>query len=193
MIADPITELGLLLAAAGARATFDRHRNLTHPCYRCGTTERPRDLVTVGRYLRPFGGGLLPGDRLVRPLCKSCDDDTKGDQMIDVSKMTDEQLATIATDGRAAREELERRAAQRDIEAARELADKIKIGVVYFTRTITGDVLKVRTLEVGHHGRIKCEMLEVSKGSRTRALIWNRPFDIHPSQLHFTLEEAAKR
>lgn len=77
-IEDPIKELYKLLAEAGARVTFDRHRNMTHPCYRCGTTERPRDLVTIGTYSRPFGGGILAGDRIVRPLCKSCDDDTMG-------------------------------------------------------------------------------------------------------------------
>lgn len=78
-MSDPIAELSALLKEAGAHVTFDRHRSIALPCYRCNTTDRPRDLVTIGHYSRPFGGNLQPGDRIVRPLCKHCEVDTTPD------------------------------------------------------------------------------------------------------------------
>lgn len=75
-MSDQIAELSALLKEANAHVTFDRHRSITLPCYRCNTTTEPRDLVTIGHYALPFGGNLQPGDRIVRPLCKRCVRDT---------------------------------------------------------------------------------------------------------------------
>lgn len=69
---DAIGALSALLKSAGARCTMDRRRNVTHPCWRCGTTERPRDLIAIGTYTRPMGGGIQPGDAIKRPLCAEC-------------------------------------------------------------------------------------------------------------------------
>lgn len=77
MIEDPVEELGRILQAVGAHVTCDRHRNHTHACYRCGTIDQPRDLVSIGFYTRPFGENLQPGDRIVRPLCAACERDTR--------------------------------------------------------------------------------------------------------------------
>jgi hypothetical protein len=67
-----IDELGELLRLANAHVTFDRRRNVTHPCWRCGDTEARRDLVQIGTYSRAMGGNLRPGDPIVRPLCPAC-------------------------------------------------------------------------------------------------------------------------
>lgn len=77
MTRDPVTQLTELLTEAGARPTIDHHRNVTHACYLCGTTTAPRELVTVGVYTRPMGGGLRAGDAIRRPLCASCEEQTR--------------------------------------------------------------------------------------------------------------------
>lgn len=69
---DAIGALSAALRSAGARCTMDRRRNVTHPCWRCGTTERPRDLIAIGTYTRLMGGGIQPGDAIKRPLCAEC-------------------------------------------------------------------------------------------------------------------------
>lgn len=70
--ADPIGYLSDCLRDAGIVPTWDRRRNITHPCWRCDTTSEPRDLVEIGRYTRFVGGNLKPGDAIMRPLCAAC-------------------------------------------------------------------------------------------------------------------------
>lgn len=70
---DPVAYLGKMLAEVGARVTIDARRCTTDPCWMCGTSKAPRDLVTIGTYTRPMGGNLRPGDRIDRPLCASCE------------------------------------------------------------------------------------------------------------------------
>lgn len=74
---DPVRELTEILREIGARPTYDHERNLTDPCCRCGTVDRYRDLVEIGRYTRPMGGGLRPGDAIVRPMCERCREETE--------------------------------------------------------------------------------------------------------------------
>lgn len=70
---DAIEELAEVLRQVGARPTLDRLRNFTHPCYSCGTTDEPRELVEIGRYSRPrIGGSCQVGDAIRRPLCADC-------------------------------------------------------------------------------------------------------------------------
>jgi hypothetical protein len=69
---DPVAELSDLLRDAGARPTLDMERSTALPCVRCHTTSEPRDLVRIGTYTRPMGGGLRPGDAITRPMCKAC-------------------------------------------------------------------------------------------------------------------------
>ena len=70
-------ELDALLKEAGARPTFDRARDVTHPCVVCGTVVEPRELVTIGMYTRRMDGGLQPGDPIERPMCKRCEELTR--------------------------------------------------------------------------------------------------------------------
>lgn len=70
---DPVKALGLALEACGAVPTFDRHRSTADPCVVCGTNDVPRDLVQIGTYTRRMGGNLKPGDRIMRPMCASCE------------------------------------------------------------------------------------------------------------------------
>lgn len=74
---DPINDLCDLLREANVRVTFDRHRSIANPCYLCGTTAAPRDLVRIVTYMRPMGGDLRPGDAIIRPLCMTCREATE--------------------------------------------------------------------------------------------------------------------
>lgn len=74
---DPVGALSAMLRDAGARVTFDGRANVTHPCWRCGTTEKPRELEVIGVYARWLGGNLEPGDKIRRPLCGACQEDTR--------------------------------------------------------------------------------------------------------------------
>lgn len=74
---DPVGALSAMLREAGARVTFDGRANVTHPCWRCGTTEKPRELEVIGVYARWLGGNLEPGDKIRRPLCGACQEDTR--------------------------------------------------------------------------------------------------------------------
>jgi DNA-binding NtrC family response regulator len=66
-MSDPIEELSDLLREAGVTVTFDRGRDITHPCTFCGS--RPvhggvHDLVDIGTYPN--------GNALTRPVCEAC-------------------------------------------------------------------------------------------------------------------------
>lgn len=71
---DPISNLGEVLADIRARVTFDPQRSAARPCCICGTTTDPRNLVMVGTYTRRMGGGIMPGDRIERAMCRACDE-----------------------------------------------------------------------------------------------------------------------
>lgn len=64
----PTDELMAILAKTNARVTFDRRRNITHPCWSCGKDDVPRTLAEVGRYTR----GGMAGDAIERPVCAPC-------------------------------------------------------------------------------------------------------------------------
>lgn len=70
---DVTDELCALLSSAGIRTTYDRDRSNSLPCILCGEKDAPRTLVTIGVYLRPMGGNILPGDPIRRPLCAPCE------------------------------------------------------------------------------------------------------------------------
>lgn len=70
-------EFCTLVAESGVRMTFDAERSIAKRCVICGTTDAPRKLVTVGTYTRRMGGGLMPGDRIERPLCAACEEATQ--------------------------------------------------------------------------------------------------------------------
>lgn len=54
-----------LLTESGARASFDRGRNITNPCTFCGTPANPtHELRHIGRYPN--------GNLLTRPVCENC-------------------------------------------------------------------------------------------------------------------------
>lgn len=60
-----IDELIKALEKSGARVTFDRGRDITHPCTFCATPANPHhELVTIGTYPN--------GDDLTRPVCVKC-------------------------------------------------------------------------------------------------------------------------
>lgn len=61
---DPFKILSLLIRRSGGKATFDGGRDITKGCTFCGTKKRPRELVTIGRYLN--------GRSLTRPVCERC-------------------------------------------------------------------------------------------------------------------------
>ncbi len=63
---DAVEDLAAMLDSAGARATFDRGRNSTHPCTFCGKSPASgaHQLLTIGRY--------LDGTELTRPVCSGC-------------------------------------------------------------------------------------------------------------------------
>lgn len=67
-----IARLAELLRKAGAVVTLDPDRNITHPCFCCGTTDAPRDLVRVGTWSRKVGVRGDAGDPIERPLCAAC-------------------------------------------------------------------------------------------------------------------------
>lgn len=73
---DPIAALSELLRKSGARMTFDRRANVTHPCWRCDKADHPRSLEKIGIYTRFPGGSLEPGDAILRPLCEACKKET---------------------------------------------------------------------------------------------------------------------
>ena len=57
--------------------TFDPARNITKPCFFCGTVADPRHLVAVGQWTRNAYGGMKAGDAITRPLCQECIDVTE--------------------------------------------------------------------------------------------------------------------
>jgi hypothetical protein len=61
-----------LLKAAGAVPTWDPERNVTKPCFGCGTTNSPRELVDVGTWSRQVGNHCLVGEPIRRPMCSEC-------------------------------------------------------------------------------------------------------------------------
>lgn len=69
---NPIATLCKLLEESGARVTLDPHRSTALPCVVCGTSDEPRDLVAIGTYTRRMGGGIEPGDAIMRPMCARC-------------------------------------------------------------------------------------------------------------------------
>lgn len=69
---DAIKMLCNAIRDSGARMTMDRRRSTALPCWRCETTDVPRDLIEIGRYTRAVGGNNLPGDRIDRPMCPAC-------------------------------------------------------------------------------------------------------------------------
>lgn len=69
---DAVDELVDLLKSCNARVTLDPDRNFTHPCFRCGTQERPRHLVDVGVWTMDVYGGMKAGDPITRPMCDEC-------------------------------------------------------------------------------------------------------------------------
>ena len=59
---DPIGDLMDLLEKSNAKVSFDPERNFTRPCFLCGETSEPRNLIT-----------LVFGDlEFTRPFCKVC-------------------------------------------------------------------------------------------------------------------------
>lgn len=56
-------ELLQLLDSCGARVTFDRGRNIQHPCTFCAAAG-PHELRDIGRYFN--------GNTLTRPVCGEC-------------------------------------------------------------------------------------------------------------------------
>lgn len=64
---DFANQLAKALDSAGARLTFDRGRNNTHPCTFCGERQPgvTLRLMTIGRY--------LDGNGLTRPVCPKCE------------------------------------------------------------------------------------------------------------------------
>lgn len=71
---DPFAQIDASLMLAGTRATFDFGRSTHRACTFCGTTERPRDLVTIGRYIN--------GELLTRPVCLRCKPLAEARQMV---------------------------------------------------------------------------------------------------------------
>ena len=69
---DAIKMLCNAIRDSGAGMTMDRRRSTALPCWRCETTDVPRDLIEIGRYTRAVGGNNLPGDRIDRPMCPTC-------------------------------------------------------------------------------------------------------------------------
>lgn len=61
---DPIAQLSAHLRAAGLHASLDSGRSFKRPCTFCGTDERPRELVRIGRY--------GDGSSIERPVCEPC-------------------------------------------------------------------------------------------------------------------------
>lgn len=61
---DYVEDLCALVKEAGCVMTFDRARNNTHACERCGKTNKPRKLVDIGHYPN--------GSVITRPVCVPC-------------------------------------------------------------------------------------------------------------------------
>ena len=61
-----IDELCEALERSGLRVTFDPERDFTKPCWNCGDSSTPRDLVDVGHYLNQHR------DEMTRPICATC-------------------------------------------------------------------------------------------------------------------------
>lgn len=55
-----------------APVTLDFERDITKPCFNCGTTEQPRDLVVVGTWSRKVGNRGARGTAIRRPMCADC-------------------------------------------------------------------------------------------------------------------------
>lgn len=66
MAADWFDEFLKLIADSGVRVTFDPERDITKPCFACGSTSQPRALVDVGNYLAE------PRAPMTRPICPDC-------------------------------------------------------------------------------------------------------------------------
>lgn len=82
------------LRGTGARMTIDSERNASHPCFCCGETEKPRDLVRVGVWTRRVGGRGSFGDAIQRPVCEACrikwPEETRAEKATEPRGMPDE-------------------------------------------------------------------------------------------------------
>lgn len=69
---DAVDRLIALLKRANAVVTLDMERSTALPCFDCGTTDQPRDLVKVGVWTRSVGARGSAGDDILRPICPRC-------------------------------------------------------------------------------------------------------------------------